>query len=127
MRDQLDVLKALADENRLRALFALRGGELCVCRLIALLELAPSTVSKHLSILRAARLVESRKKGRWIYYQLSGEFRSPATAKMLAILFKELERTPRIAGDRRRLKAICAENTEALCKRLFCRKETDHD
>ena len=60
MDDLMDVLKALADENRLRALRALQGGELCVCRLIALLELAPSTVSKHLSILRAARLVESR-------------------------------------------------------------------
>jgi ArsR family transcriptional regulator, arsenate/arsenite/antimonite-responsive transcriptional repressor len=72
MRDRLDVLKALADETRLRALCALRGGELCVCQLIALLELAPSTVSKHLSILRAARLVESRKEGRWIYSVVEG-------------------------------------------------------
>lgn len=54
MLDPLDALKALADENRLRILCALREGELCVCEVIALLELAPSTVSKHLSVLRAA-------------------------------------------------------------------------
>ena len=46
MREVMDMLKALADENRVRAVYALRGGELCVCQLIALLDLAPSTVSR---------------------------------------------------------------------------------
>ncbi len=121
MRDTLDVLKALADENRLRALSALRGGELCVCQIIALLELAPSTVSKHLSVLRAARLVDSRKEGRWMHYRLSREHRSPSTGKMLALLFGDMDRTDRMAADRKRLKAICGESMESLCKRLFCK------
>jgi ArsR family transcriptional regulator len=121
MRDRLDVLKALADETRLRALCALRGGELCVCQLIALLELAPSTVSKHLSILRAARLVESRKEGRWICYRLSKEFRTPSTANLLTHLFEDMERTDRIVADRKRMKTICAEDMDLLCKRLFCK------
>ncbi len=119
MRDTLDVLKALADENRLRALFALKGGELCVCQVIALLGLAPSTVSKHLSVLRAARLVESRKEGRWMYYRLSRQHRSQATVKMLALLLEDLADAERIAADRKRLKKICAENMEKLCRRLF--------
>ena len=119
MRDRLDELKALADETRLRALCALRGGELCVCQLIALLDLAPSTVSKHLSILRAARLVESRKDGRWMYYRLSTEFRAPSTGKMLELLFKGLEGTECVAADGKRLKEICSENMESLCKRVF--------
>jgi len=119
MRDQLDVLKALGDETRLRALCALRGGELCVCQLIALLELAPSTVSKHLSILRAARLVESRKDGRWMYYRLSRDVRAKATGKMVELLFKELEGTDRITADGKRLKAICGESMESLCRRIF--------
>lgn len=119
MRDTLDMLKALADENRLRALFALRGGELCVCQLIGLLDLAPSTVSKHLSVLRSARLVDSRKEGRWMLYRLSTEFRTPATGKVLALLFAELERKERFVEDRKRLKAICKEGMESLCKRLF--------
>jgi DNA-binding transcriptional ArsR family regulator len=121
MRDTLDTLKALADENRLRALCALRGGELCVCQIIALLELAPSTVSKHLSVLRAARLVDSRKNGRWMHYRLSEEFRTPSTGKILAVLFEDLDRTERIAEDRKRLKTICEESMESLCRRLFCK------
>lgn len=73
MRGFMDITRALADENRVRAVMALNGGELCVCQVIALLGLAPSTVSKHMQILRQARLVESRKDGRWIYYRLAGE------------------------------------------------------
>lgn len=119
MREVMDVLKALADENRVRLLFVLQGGELCVCQLIALLDLAPSTVSKHLTILRAARLVDSRKDGRWIYYRLSREFKTPSVSKMLALLFKDMEKTSRIVEDRKKLKRICGEDMEKLCRRLF--------
>lgn len=72
MRELLEVAKALADETRLRLLRALAGRELCVCQLVALVGLAASTVSKHLALLRAARLVEARKQGRWMYYRLAG-------------------------------------------------------
>jgi DNA-binding transcriptional ArsR family regulator len=122
MQDTLDVLKALADESRLRVLFALRDGELCVCQLIALLELAPSTVSKHLSILRSARLVESRKDGRWMVYRLSKSFRAPATGKVLKLLFADLASTELLGADTVKLHQICTENMDELCKRLFCKK-----
>ncbi len=121
MREIMGVLKALADENRVRALYALRGGELCVCQLIALLDLAPSTVSKHLTILHAARLVESRKEGRWMHYRLSKEFRTPSAGKLLALLFKDMAKTRRLAEDRKKLKRICGEDMDALCRRLFCK------
>ena len=119
MREIMETLKALADENRLRALGALQGGELCVCQLIALLELAPSTVSKHLTILRAARLVESRKEGRWMYYRLSRKFRTPSAGKLLALLYKDTAKTSRMVEDRKKLKRICGENMDNLCRRLF--------
>ena len=122
MQDLMDVLKALADENRLRALRALRGGELCVCQLIALLDLAPSTVSKHLSILRAARLVESRKDGRWLYYRLPSTFRVPSTGKVLGLLFAAMAATAQGAADRRKLAAICREDTAVLCRRILCKR-----
>ena len=73
MREVIAVTKALADRSRMRALLALRQQELCVCQLIELLDLAPSTVSKHMSVLHQARLVESRKEGRWVHYRLAGE------------------------------------------------------
>ncbi len=70
MFDFLTIIKAMSDENRLRILMALRGKELCVCTLTELLNLAPSTTSKHLSILRQARLIESVKDGKFVYYRL---------------------------------------------------------
>ena len=70
MRSTLRITKALSDIQRLRILMILRAGELCVCQIIAVVGLAPSTVSKHLSILSAADLVDSRKDGRWAYYRL---------------------------------------------------------
>jgi len=121
MNDLMDVLKALADENRLRALRALQGGELCVCRLIALLDLAPSTVSKHLSILRAARLVESRKEGRWLYYRPTANSRIPSTGRMLSLLFAEMDRTSQGRADQRNLARICSEDAEVLCRRILCK------
>ena len=76
VRATLRVTKALSDGQRIRIMMLLRGGELCVCRIVEVLALAPSTVSKHLSILSEADLVEVRKDGRWAYYRLArGEAR----------------------------------------------------
>ncbi|HLB05420.1 MAG TPA: metalloregulator ArsR/SmtB family transcription factor [Thermodesulfobacteriota bacterium] len=71
MRNFISVTKALSDENRVRILLMLCEGELCVCRIIEVLGLAPSTVSKHLSVLHQAHLTNGRKDGRWMYYRLS--------------------------------------------------------
>lgn len=67
----ISIIKAMSDENRVRILMALRGKELCVCTLTELLALAPSTTSKHLSILKQARLIESVKDGKFVYYRLT--------------------------------------------------------
>jgi len=64
------VLKAIAHPARLAMVEALGKGELCVCELQALVGSDMSTVSKHLSVLRNAGVVTSRKKGLWMYYQL---------------------------------------------------------
>src|SRR5208282_6581214 len=70
MREFMAITKALSDPNRVRILLALRRGELCVCQITELFGFAPSTVSKHLSILHQAGLVESRKAERWVFYRL---------------------------------------------------------
>ena len=61
MDEIINIAKALSDSNRIRTLLALRKQELCVCRIIEILNLAPSTVSKHIAVLKNAGLVESRK------------------------------------------------------------------
>lgn len=69
--DQRTVFAALANEHRLRALAALREGELCVCELQIVLEAPQSTVASHLRTLREAGLVKTRKKGKWTYYRIA--------------------------------------------------------
>jgi DNA-binding transcriptional ArsR family regulator len=111
----LDISKALSDESRVRALLALRGGELCLCQLIDLLELAPSTISKHLAILAQAGLVLCRKQGRWHYYRRPGESEAPPlVARALAWVDEALERSPVAREDRKRLKCICRKDIEEV-------------
>ena len=117
MREILDITKALADGSRLRVLMALAGGELCVCQIVELLQLAPSTVSKHMSILRQARLVESRKDGRWMYYRLPDQDAPRATGEAIAWVQRHLARSPQTQHDAKKLQEILAMDPEKLCKR----------
>lgn len=116
MREVLDVTKALADGNRLRVLMALRGGELCVCQIVALLQLAPSTTSKHMAILRQARLVESRKEGRWMYYRLADRKAPKAVKDAVAWVRRHLAQAPQIVRDEKELKRILRMDPEEICK-----------
>lgn len=65
------VLKALADGTRLRILTLLRAGEVCVCNIHESLRLPQAKVSRHLAYLRHAGLVEARRDGLWVHYQLA--------------------------------------------------------
>jgi len=73
-------LKAMAHPARLRMLAMLTTGELCVCQMTAVLDLAASTASGHLADLRAAGLVTERKDGKWVHYRLVEE---PAIATLI--------------------------------------------
>src|SRR5258708_26605162 len=106
MREFMNITKALADDNRVRALLALRKGELCVCQITELFGLAPSTVSKHLSILHQAGLVESRKDGRWMYYRLPLNSAAPIARQAIRWLEKSLAAEPQISEDTQKLKRI---------------------
>lgn len=68
---QYSVFRALANEDRLRLLEALRGGERCGCELMVLVDAPQSTVATHLRKLRDAGLVKNRKKGKWNYYRIA--------------------------------------------------------
>ena len=70
MEELIKILKALSDPNRVRILKMLEKKDLCVCEISAILKLANSTVSKHLSILRQAGLIYGDKEGKWVYYKL---------------------------------------------------------
>jgi len=109
--------KALADEKRVRMLLALRGGELCVCQITELFGLAASTISKHLSILYQAGLVDSRKDGRWIYYSLRAKGASAPARDAIRWVARSLAEDSRTLEDAARLKKILAMDPVELCKR----------
>jgi ArsR family transcriptional regulator len=123
MRKLLAITGALADESRIRAFLALARGPLCVCQIVELLQLAPSTVSKHLSVLRQAGLVEARKEGRWMYYSLPGDA-DLLTRETLAWIENSAVRDPGIAKDARRLEAILKEDPEELCRRQMAKSQS---
>jgi ArsR family transcriptional regulator, arsenate/arsenite/antimonite-responsive transcriptional repressor len=123
MYEIMAVTKAMADETRVRMLAALEGRELCVCQLIEMVELAPSTVSKHLSILRGARLIESRKKGRWIYYRLAKKDSSKLIKDALSWLAQSLGSQQRILDDQKRLEQILKTDPEQLCRKQAMNSE----
>ena len=117
MDDFIAITKALSDSHRVRALFALRNGELCVCQIIELLGLAPSTISKHMSILKQAGLVENRKEERWMYYRLPKENEMPVMIKdMFSLMFRALDHDGTIKDDTSTLKKIRPQDLAKLCK-----------
>ena len=111
------ITKALSDIQRLRILMALRTGELCVCQIIEVLGLAPSTVSKHLSILSAAGLVDSRKDGRWAYFRLPQGEALKAVKPVLKWLDGALAGDESIAKDAKKLEAALACPPGSLSER----------
>lgn len=116
-RDFLSLTKALADENRLRLLLALRAGAICVCQLTELIGLAPSTISKHLAVLHQAGLVTHRKEGRWIYYALAGRDAPVAVREALDWVLKTLGRSAEARADHQRLAAIRRSDPSQLCRK----------
>ena len=116
LRDFMSITKALADKNRVRMLLCLRRQELCLCQIVELVGLAPSTVSKRMSILRQARLVEGRKEGRWQYYRLPGHDALPAVRQAIEWVRKSLADDPQTDRDAKRLESILELNPQELCE-----------
>lgn len=67
------IFKAFCDENRVKILNILRGGEKCACRLLEALNVTQPTLSHHMKILCESGIVTGRKEGKWMYYSLSDE------------------------------------------------------
>ena len=65
------VFKAFCDENRIRILKLLKGGEKCACKLLDELNVTQPTLSHHMKILCDSGIVSGRKEGKWVYYSIS--------------------------------------------------------
>ena len=100
MEDLLVVFKALSEEIRLRIITLLEAGELCVCDLVAALDMSQPKVSFHLNVLKAAGLIKDRKQGKWTHYRIDPDdmFR-----RMLILSVTEKTSKALTAGDKSRL------------------------
>lgn len=102
-RQRVDRLfRAFSDRTRLRILHMLRGGELCVCHIVEVLDVPQPTASRHLAYLRKTRLVLARKEGKWSYYKLAPA-RGRLHAKLVQCLDYCCQDMPELLRDDERL------------------------
>ena len=115
----VDAVKALAHPGRLRMLAMLRGGDLCVCQMTAVLQLAASTVSSHLRDLRRAGLVSERKSGKWVHYHLVD---TGPLADLVRQALRLVDQDERLDQDARVVDSLRRIPLETLCSAGFDRK-----
>jgi DNA-binding transcriptional ArsR family regulator len=99
------LLRALADDTRLRIFALLTKAELCVCEIEDILDLSQSLVSNHLAVLRRAGLVESRRDAedaRWVFYRANAAAAATLRERLGALL--EVQTAP---SDQRRAEQVC--------------------
>jgi DNA-binding transcriptional ArsR family regulator len=105
--------RAIGHPARLRALAALQSGELCVCQITEVLQLAPSTVTAHLKELRRAGLTVERKQGRWVFVGLATD--SEALSWIRAAIGMAAE-DPQLAADQELVAELRQLPVADLCR-----------
>ena len=106
MENTVQLFKALADETRLRIIsLLLTEGELCVCDVIAALQLPQSTISRHLSYLRKTGWVEDRKCGLWVHYSLKAHD-SALFLDLRQVVQRHITKLSAPAADRKQLEGF---------------------
>lgn len=111
MKQVTQMFKALSNETRLRILGLLLQGELCVCDLVAVLNLPQSTISRHLAYLKNSGLVEDRREGVWMHYRL----KQTARTDLANLLSAAVVQLSQIKKDRERLCKHLARKQSTVC------------
>ena len=103
MWELIRVFKALSDETRIRMLYLLSEGELCVCEIMQALEISQTRASRNLGILRDAGLLQDRRDGQWVHYSVNKEVVTEYL-KLLELLTSLIKEDQTIVADKERLK-----------------------
>lgn len=111
MDELLNIFKALSDETRMKILKLLEHGELCVCDIVASLDMIQPKVSFHLGVLKEAGLLKDRRQGKWIYYSIeeSEIFRRFLILSVLGSIPDDV-----MVEDRNRLKEFLRSKTTKI-------------
>jgi ArsR family transcriptional regulator len=122
--ETLGILRAAAEETRLRILALLLDGELSVSDLTDILGQSQPRISRHLKLLVEAGLVERHREGAWAFFRLTDR---GVASRILHPLLDGLDRSdPRLADDRSRLEAVRAQRAQAA-QHFFARLAPDWD
>jgi len=106
VRDIARTYKALAEPHRIRIIKMLEIRPLCVCEITEVLQLALSTVSKHLSILRDAGFIVDQKDGKWVNYEINDPSNQLEVGRLLTQLSQWLADDEIIQADAKKVKAV---------------------
>ena len=111
MEEILRIFKALSDETRIRIVKLLEKGELCVCDIVAALDIVQPKASFHLGVLKDAGLIQDRREGKWMHYRIHD---SDVFRRML--ILTTLEKVPEriMVEDKKRLAAFRKSRGAAL-------------
>jgi ArsR family transcriptional regulator len=112
LEKQEQIFKALSDKSRIRIMKMLQNKKLCVCEIRAVLGLATSTVSQHLSVLKEAGLILDEKEGKWINYMINTNSESKDVKNAILFVSLGLEEDEAIKKDRQKIEKA---NRITLC------------
>ncbi len=113
MESLVGIFKALSEPARIRILSLLLNGELCVCNLMAVLDMPQSTASRHLAYLKNSGWITSARRGVWMYYRLAEE--EGVRKDILEVLRLYLPQTDGVAADNARLTAFLEQKGHNVC------------
>lgn len=114
IEDKAKFFKALSDSNRLRILKMLQTRPLCVCEITDILQLATSTVSQHLKILKESNFIIEEKDGKWVNYQINPTPNDPRISTILASLDYWISDQTTIIEDK---KKVIKADRNAICSK----------
>jgi ArsR family transcriptional regulator len=114
MRELIQVLKAVADKNRIRIIKMLEMKKMCVCELATVLEITQPSVSKHLKILNNAGIIKDERNGQWVDYSLCTEKINKYASVIQDTIKNWLNDDLVIETDLQETKTLCRES---LCKK----------
>ena len=106
IKENTRLFKALSDTNRLRILKMLQTKSLCVCEITDVLNLATSTVSKHLSILRDTGFIIEEKDGKWVNYMINPRPSDQRISSVLSTLDFWISDDNAIISDKQKIQKV---------------------
>ena len=111
-----NLFKILSDENRLRIILMLKARSLCVCEIYEVLDIALSTLSQHLKLMKNSGYITDQKEGRWVIYSMNSG--NDFLKRVVEFLEQELTDNERFVQDRRMIDSI----TREICSKKLPKK-----